>query len=81
MSIQEEYDAIVIGSDEAGKSMGWHLASKGQRVANVKDKRLGGACPNVACLPSKNIIHSATGRFVRSTRIDSQKLQTERPLT
>jgi len=60
VSIPEEYDAIVIGSGEAGKSMGWHLASKGQRVANVKDKQLGWACPNVACLPSKNIIHSAT---------------------
>lgn len=59
MSIQEEYDAIVIGSGEAGKFMAWHLASKGQRVASVEDKQVGGACPNVACLPSKNIIHSA----------------------
>ncbi|WP_254061354.1 FAD-dependent oxidoreductase [Granulicella sp. L60] len=59
MAIQEEYDAIVIGSGEAGKYMAWHLALKGQRVATVEDKQLGGACPNVACLPSKNIIHSA----------------------
>jgi pyruvate/2-oxoglutarate dehydrogenase complex dihydrolipoamide dehydrogenase (E3) component len=59
MSATEQYDAIVIGSGEAGKFMAWHLASRGQRVADVEDKQLGGACPNIACLPSKNIIHSA----------------------
>jgi len=41
VSIQEEYDAIVIGSGEAGKYMAWHLASKGQRVASVEDKQVG----------------------------------------
>ena len=61
MSIQEEDDAIVIGSGEACKSVCWRLASKGQRVASVKDKQLGGAYSNVACLPSKTIVHSATG--------------------
>jgi pyruvate/2-oxoglutarate dehydrogenase complex dihydrolipoamide dehydrogenase (E3) component len=55
----EQYDAIVIGSGEAGKYMSWTLGSQGQRVINIEDKRIGGACPNVACLPSKNVIHSA----------------------
>jgi pyruvate/2-oxoglutarate dehydrogenase complex dihydrolipoamide dehydrogenase (E3) component len=55
----EQYDAIVIGSGEAGKYMSWTLGSQGQRVINIEDKRVGGACPNVACLPSKNVIHSA----------------------
>jgi pyruvate/2-oxoglutarate dehydrogenase complex dihydrolipoamide dehydrogenase (E3) component len=68
VAIQEEYDAIVIGSGEAGKYMAWHLGSKGQRVATVEDKQLGGACPNVACLPSKNIIHSAKVVSYFSTR-------------
>jgi pyruvate/2-oxoglutarate dehydrogenase complex dihydrolipoamide dehydrogenase (E3) component len=59
MANPEPYDAILIGSGEAGKYLAWHLASLGQKVANIEDKRLGGACPNIACLPSKNVIHSA----------------------
>ena len=55
----EQYDAIVIGSGEAGKYMSWTLGAQGQRVIAIEDKRIGGACPNVACLPSKNVIHSA----------------------
>src|SRR5271170_5082387 len=55
----EQYDALIIGSGEAGKYLAWTLGAQGQRVANIEDKRLGGACPNIACLPSKNVIHSA----------------------
>jgi pyruvate/2-oxoglutarate dehydrogenase complex dihydrolipoamide dehydrogenase (E3) component len=58
MSTPEQYDAIIIGSGEAGKYMAWHLGSQGQHIINIEDKRVGGACPNVACLPSKNVIHS-----------------------
>ena len=59
MSTPEQYDAIIIGSGEAGKYMSWTLGAQGQRVIAVEDKRIGGACPNVACLPSKNVVHSA----------------------
>jgi pyruvate/2-oxoglutarate dehydrogenase complex dihydrolipoamide dehydrogenase (E3) component len=59
MPTPEQYDAIIIGSGEAGKWMAWTLGAQGQRVINIEDKRIGGACPNVACLPSKNVIHSA----------------------
>ena len=59
MSTPEQFDAIVIGSGEAGKWMSWTLGARGQRVIAVEDKRVGGACPNVACLPSKNVVHSA----------------------
>jgi pyruvate/2-oxoglutarate dehydrogenase complex dihydrolipoamide dehydrogenase (E3) component len=55
----EHYDAVVLGSGEAGKFMSWHLSSTGKRVANIERKYIGGACPNVACLPSKSIVHSA----------------------
>jgi pyruvate/2-oxoglutarate dehydrogenase complex dihydrolipoamide dehydrogenase (E3) component len=59
MSTPEQYDAIVIGSGEGGKYLAWHLGSQGRKIANIEDKRIGGACPNIACLPSKNVIHSA----------------------
>jgi pyruvate/2-oxoglutarate dehydrogenase complex dihydrolipoamide dehydrogenase (E3) component len=59
MSNPEIYDAIILGTGEAGKFMAWHLGSQGQRVAAIEKSKIGGACPNVACLPSKNVVHSA----------------------
>ena len=59
MSTPEQYDAIVIGTGEAGKFIAWHLGSKGQRVVAIEKDEIGGACPNVACLPTKNVVHSA----------------------
>jgi pyruvate/2-oxoglutarate dehydrogenase complex dihydrolipoamide dehydrogenase (E3) component len=59
MATPEQFDAIIIGSGEAGKYMAWTLGAQGKRVITIEDKRIGGACPNVACLPSKNVVHSA----------------------
>jgi pyruvate/2-oxoglutarate dehydrogenase complex dihydrolipoamide dehydrogenase (E3) component len=55
----EHYQNLVIGSGEAGKFLTWHLARSGQRTVVVERGAFGGACPNVACLPSKNVIYSA----------------------
>jgi pyruvate/2-oxoglutarate dehydrogenase complex dihydrolipoamide dehydrogenase (E3) component len=55
----DHYQNVVIGSGEAGKFLAWSLAKQGQRTVVVERSAMGGACPNVACLPSKNIIHSA----------------------
>jgi pyruvate/2-oxoglutarate dehydrogenase complex dihydrolipoamide dehydrogenase (E3) component len=55
----EEYDVLILGSGAAGKLTGWTLAKKGMKTAVVERKYVGGACPNIACLPSKNVIHSA----------------------
>jgi pyruvate/2-oxoglutarate dehydrogenase complex dihydrolipoamide dehydrogenase (E3) component len=55
----QEYDLVVLGSGEGGKYLAWTLAKQGMRVAVVERKYIGGSCPNIACLPSKNIIHSA----------------------
>ena len=55
----DHYRNIVLGSGTAGKFFGWTLAKQGERTAVVERKWIGGSCPNVACLPSKNIIHSA----------------------
>src|SRR6516165_8560369 len=55
----EDYDVVVLGSGEAGKYIAWTLAKKGMRVVVIERKLIGGSCPNIACLPSKNIIHSA----------------------
>jgi pyruvate/2-oxoglutarate dehydrogenase complex dihydrolipoamide dehydrogenase (E3) component len=50
---------VIIGSGAGGKLIAWTFASKGQRVAMIERKYVGGSCPNIACLPSKNVIHTA----------------------
>jgi pyruvate/2-oxoglutarate dehydrogenase complex dihydrolipoamide dehydrogenase (E3) component len=59
MNAVEKFDVLVLGSGTAGKLMAWTMAKEGRRTAVVERKYIGGACPNVACLPSKNVIHSA----------------------
>ncbi len=49
----------MLGGGTAGKLMAWTMAKEGKRTAVVERKYIGGSCPNVACLPSKNVIHSA----------------------
>ncbi|CAN5493844.1 mercuric reductase [soil metagenome] len=55
----EEYDLVVLGSGEGGKYIAWGEAKKGLKVAVIERRWVGGSCPNIACLPSKNVIHSA----------------------
>ena len=55
----DKYELLVIGSGEAGKYLTWTMAKAGHRTVMVERGLLGGACPNVACMPSKNIIYSA----------------------
>jgi pyruvate/2-oxoglutarate dehydrogenase complex dihydrolipoamide dehydrogenase (E3) component len=62
----EHYEILVIGSGEAGKHLTWNMAQAGRRTAVVERKYIGGSCPNIACLPSKNVIRSAKAHwFVR----------------
>lgn len=55
----ERYDVVVIGSGEGGKYLAWHMAQAGRRTAVVERRWIGGSCPNINCLPSKNEIWSA----------------------
>ena len=55
----EHFQNLVIGSGVAGKIIAWTLASGGQKTVVVERSMVGGSCPNVACLPSKNVIYSA----------------------
>jgi pyruvate/2-oxoglutarate dehydrogenase complex dihydrolipoamide dehydrogenase (E3) component len=59
MSQAEPYEDVVLGSGAGGKLLAWHLAGSGRRVAVVERRWVGGSCPNIACLPSKNEIWSA----------------------
>jgi pyruvate/2-oxoglutarate dehydrogenase complex dihydrolipoamide dehydrogenase (E3) component len=55
----EVYDLLILGSGAGSKLLAWTFAGRGQRVAVVERKYVGGSCPNIACLPSKNVIHTA----------------------
>ena len=55
----DNYDVVVLGSGTGGKWMATTMAREGMRTAVVERRYIGGSCVNIACLPSKNVIHTA----------------------
>jgi pyruvate/2-oxoglutarate dehydrogenase complex dihydrolipoamide dehydrogenase (E3) component len=56
---REEYDLVILGGGTGSTVAAWTFAAEGKTVAVIDRKYIGGSCPNIACLPSKNVIHSA----------------------
>ena len=54
-----KYDAIVIGSGQAGNPLSYRLADIGWRVALIEKRNLGGTCINTGCTPTKTMVHRA----------------------
>jgi len=54
-----KYDAIIVGSGQAGNPFGYRLADLGWSVALIEKKYLGGTCINVGCTPTKTMVHRA----------------------
>jgi pyruvate/2-oxoglutarate dehydrogenase complex dihydrolipoamide dehydrogenase (E3) component len=59
MTEPERFQTVILGSGQGGKLLAWHLAPTGRRTAVVERQWVGGSCPAVACMPSKNEIWSA----------------------
>jgi pyruvate/2-oxoglutarate dehydrogenase complex dihydrolipoamide dehydrogenase (E3) component len=55
----EHSENVVLGGGEAGKYIAWELTRAGRRTAVIERALVGGSCPNIACMPSKNVIRSA----------------------
>src|SRR5262245_44132322 len=55
----ERFEILILGSGAAGKHLAWHMAGSGHHTAVVERRFIGGSCPNINCLPSKNEIWSA----------------------
>jgi pyruvate/2-oxoglutarate dehydrogenase complex dihydrolipoamide dehydrogenase (E3) component len=55
----KQYDAIIIGSGQAGNPLAHKLADLGQRVALIEKEHLGGSCVNYGCTPTKTMVASA----------------------
>lgn len=60
----ERYDAIVIGTGQAGPPLAAKLAGAGQRVAVIERSRFGGTCVNTGCIPTKTLVASARTAYV-----------------
>ena len=54
-----KYDAIIVGSGQAGNPLAFRLADLGWSVALIEEKNLGGTCINVGCTPTKTMVHRA----------------------
>jgi pyruvate/2-oxoglutarate dehydrogenase complex dihydrolipoamide dehydrogenase (E3) component len=59
MSALEHFDVLILGSGQGGKLLAWDVARAGRKVAVVERQWIGGSCPAVACMPSKNDIWGA----------------------
>src|SRR6516225_7128355 len=59
-----KYDAIVIGTGQAGPSLAARLAGRGMKVAIIERKRFGGTCVNNGCIPTKTLVASARAAHV-----------------
>jgi pyruvate/2-oxoglutarate dehydrogenase complex dihydrolipoamide dehydrogenase (E3) component len=55
----ERIETLILGSGNGGMYLAWHMARSGRRTAVVERRWIGGSCPNINCLPSKNEIWSA----------------------
>src|SRR5215212_2120401 len=59
-----KYDAIIIGTGQAGPSLATRLAGAGWKVAVIERKRFGGTCVNTGCIPTKTLVASARAAYV-----------------
>ncbi len=62
--MSKQFDAIIIGTGQAGPSLAAKFSSTGWKVAVVERKRFGGTCVNNGCIPTKTLIASARAAYV-----------------
>jgi pyruvate/2-oxoglutarate dehydrogenase complex dihydrolipoamide dehydrogenase (E3) component len=67
---QRTFDAIVVGSGQAGPFLAARLAATGLRTALVERKHLGGTCVNDGCIPTKTLVASARAAWVARQAAD-----------
>jgi len=53
------YDAIVVGTGQAGPTLASRLAAAGMKVAVIERGKFGGTCVNTGCIPTKAMVASA----------------------
>lgn len=74
----QKFDAIIIGTGQAGPSMAQRMTREGLKTAIIERKLFGGTCVNVGCIPTKALVasaraaHMARQRFRRCHRRPDQ---------
>lgn len=62
--MSNSFDAIVVGAGQSGPFLAARLAERGQRVAVIEKRWLGGTCVNDGCIPTKTLVASARAAWV-----------------
>jgi pyruvate/2-oxoglutarate dehydrogenase complex dihydrolipoamide dehydrogenase (E3) component len=65
-----KYEAIVIGTGQAGPPLAVRLAGAGMRVAVIERKRFGGTCVNTGCIPTKTLVANARAAHIARRAAD-----------
>ena len=60
----EQFDAVILGSGQAGKPLTLALAKAGWKVALVEREHVGGTCINEGCTPTKTMVASARAAYI-----------------
>jgi pyruvate/2-oxoglutarate dehydrogenase complex dihydrolipoamide dehydrogenase (E3) component len=59
-----DYDAIIIGTGQAGPALARRLAAAGSKIAIIERKLFGGTCVNTGCTPTKTLVASAYAAYL-----------------
>ena len=57
--MSQHFDAIIIGTGQAGPPLAARLAAAGMKVAIIERNKFGGTCVNTGCIPTKTMVASA----------------------
>ena len=60
----EKFDAIIIGTGQAGPSLAARMTREGMKTAIIERKLFGGTCVNVGCIPTKTLVASARAAYM-----------------
>ena len=60
----EQFDAIIIGTGQAGPSLAARMTTEGLKTAIIERKLFGGTCVNVGCIPTKTLVASARAAYM-----------------
>src|SRR5262249_54248282 len=75
----KKFEALVLGSGTGGKLIAWYMAQSGRQTAVVERRWVGGSCPNIACMPSKNEISNAPDDLFHNQRLEALGRRGKRP--
>ena len=65
-----KFDAIIIGTGQAGPSLAQRMTGEGMKTAIIERKLFGGTCVNVGCIPTKTLVASARSAYMARRAAD-----------